>query len=96
MNQPTESLTADTIGILIRSVRGHRVILDTDLAKLYGVQTFRLNEAVKRNRERFPEDFLFQLTKEERDGLTSQIAISRPGRGGRRRRGCADSVGVVY
>lgn len=51
-------------------------MLDTTLAELYGVQTFRLNEAVKRNRERFPEDFMFQLTKEEWTNLTSQIAIS--------------------
>src|SRR5438552_2719191 len=84
MNQPTEILISDTIGMLIRSVRRHRVVLDTDLARLYGVQTFRLNEAVKRNRERFPEDFLFQLTAEERDSLTSQIAMSKAGRGGRR------------
>jgi len=65
-------------------LRGHRVILDSDLATLYGVQTFRLNEAVKRNRERFPEDFVFQLTAEERDSLRSQNAMSKPGRGGRR------------
>jgi hypothetical protein len=50
---------------LIISVRGHRVILDTDLARLYGVATFRLNEAFKRNRNRFPEDFAFQLTADE-------------------------------
>ena len=63
---------------------GQRVILDTDLARLYGIQTFRLNEAVKRNRGRFPDDFLFQLTPLERDALTSQFAMSKPGRGGRR------------
>lgn len=59
-------------------------MLDTDLARLYGIQTFRLNEAVKRNRGRFPDDFLFQLTPPERAALTSQFAMSRPGRGGRR------------
>ena len=64
--------------------RDQRIILDTDLARLYGVQTFRLNEAVKRNRGRFPDDFLFQLTSLERDALTSQIAMSKSGRGGRR------------
>ncbi len=69
---------------VIHFVRGERVILDTDLAKIYGIQTFRLNEAVKRNRDRFPEDFLFQLTKNEYDALTSQIAMSKKGRGGRR------------
>jgi hypothetical protein len=81
----TEIIPAENISRLIHSIRDQRVILDSDLAKLYGVQTFRLNEAVKRNRERFPEDFLFQLTPEERDALTSQIAMSKPGRGGRRR-----------
>jgi hypothetical protein len=71
---------------LICTVRGHRIILDTDLARIYGVPTFRLNEAVKRNRRRFPEDFLFQLTGEEHAALTSQSAMSKPGRGGRRTR----------
>jgi len=46
----------------ILSIRGHRVMIDADLADLYGVTTFRLNEAVKRNRTRFPEDFMFQMT----------------------------------
>lgn len=66
-------------------IHGHKVMLDRDLAKLYHVPTFRLNEAVKRNRNRFPEDFMFQLTSEEAvDTLTSQFAMSKPGRGGRR------------
>jgi len=65
-------------------IRRQRVILDADLARIFGVPTFRLNEAIKRNRERFPEDFMFQLTPEERADLTSQIAISKKGRGGRR------------
>src|SRR5947209_893498 len=65
-------------------IRGQKVMIDTDLAELYGVPTFRLNEAVKRNKKRFPEDFMFQLTKEEEESLTSQIAISKTGRGGRR------------
>lgn len=72
------------IDSVIHLVRDEKVILDVDLAKIYGIPTFRLNEAVKRNRDRFPSDFLFQLTKDERDGLTSQIAISKRGRGGRR------------
>jgi hypothetical protein len=72
------------ITTLIITLRGKRVILDRDLAALYGVPTFRFNEAVKRNRKRFPEDFMFQLTRGETAYLTSQIAISKPGRGGRR------------
>src|SRR2546430_2067256 len=70
---------------LIREVRGHRVILDSDLARVYGVPTFRFNEAVKRNVERFPEDFRFQLTSDEFDNLISQFAISSSGHGGRRK-----------
>lgn len=61
----------------IFQVRGQKVILDSDLAKLYGVQTKRLNEQVKRNIERFPEDFMFQLTSEEWQVLRSQFATSR-------------------
>jgi hypothetical protein len=80
-----ESIEPD-VHQFIRTIRGHRIILDTDLARIYGVPTFRLNEAVKRNRRRFPEDFLFQLTGEEHAALTSQSAISKPGRGGRRTR----------
>ena len=69
---------------LIREVRGQKVILDTDLARIYGIPTFRFNEAIKRNRERFPEDFMFRLTVAEFAALTSQFAISKKGRGGRR------------
>lgn len=64
-------------------VRSQKIMLDTDLAELYEVPTFRLNEAVKRNLRRFPEDFMFQLTKVEFESLKSQIAMSN-GRGGRR------------
>jgi hypothetical protein len=60
-------------------------MLDSDLAKLYGVRTFRLNEQVRRNRNRFPFDFAYQLTQQEFAGLISQIAISKAGRGGRRK-----------
>ena len=76
--------TTDDITTLIITVRGKRVILDRDLAALYGVPTFRFNEAVKRNRNRFPGDFMFQLTRDEAASLTSQIAMSKSGRGGRR------------
>ena len=84
MPQPDQALSVENVSSLIRIIRDQRVILDTDLARLYGIQTFRLNEAVKRNRGRFPDDFLFQLTPPERDALTSQFAMSKPGRGGRR------------
>ena len=59
-------------------------MIDVDLAELYGVPTHRLNERVKRSRKRFPEDFMFQLTRVEAEALRSQIAISKSGRGGRR------------
>lgn len=59
-------------------------MLDEDLAVLYEVHTHRLNEQVKRNSSRFPEDFMFQLTQEERDSLSSQIVSSNKKRGGRR------------
>ena len=65
-------------------VRGHKVLLDRDLAVLYGVSTKRLNQQVQRNIERFPSDFMFQLTPEEADSLRSQFATSNRGRGGRR------------
>jgi hypothetical protein len=70
----------------IFTLRGQRVMLDHDLADLYGVSTRELVQAVKRNQERFPEDFLSQLTAEEYAALRSQFVISniRPGRGGRR------------
>lgn len=61
---------------LIYQVRGYQVMLDCDLARLYGVDTRRLNEQVKRNLERFPEDFMFQLSKEEVQNLMSQFATS--------------------
>jgi phage regulator Rha-like protein len=68
----------------IRVLRGQKVILDADLAELYGVPVKRLNEQVKRNASRFPADFLFRLTLNERRSLRSQIATSNTGRGGRR------------
>lgn len=65
-------------------IRGHKVMVDEDLADLYGVPTKRLNEQVQRNRKRFPEDFMFQLTRTEAEFLKSQFATSKVGRGGRR------------
>jgi hypothetical protein len=68
----------------IVTLRGERVMLDADLAKLYGVPTKRLKEQVRRNAERFPRDFLFRLTGQEVARLRSQIATSNEGRGGAR------------
>jgi hypothetical protein len=65
-------------------LRHQRVILDSDLAELYGVPAKQLNQQTKRNRERFPSDFMFQLTIEEHNSLRSQIVTSKKGRGGRR------------
>jgi hypothetical protein len=70
---------------MIFLMRGQRVMLDSDLARVYGVTTSRLNEQFQRNRERFPESFAFQLTAQELAHLISQIAISKKGRGGRRK-----------
>ena len=69
---------------LIYEIRGIKVMLDSDLARLYGVETFNLNKAVKRNIGRFPKDFMFQLTKDEYESLIFQNGISKSQRGGRR------------
>lgn len=66
-------------------MRGQKVMLDADLAALYGVTTTRLNEQVRRNRRKFPDDFMFQLTREEFNNLKSQSATSRSTWGGRRK-----------
>jgi len=77
MRRKSESLIpTEQIDEMIRTIRGTRVMLDRDLAKIYGVPTFRFNEAIKRNRHRFPEDFMFQLTREEFNSLKSQFAMS--------------------
>ena len=65
-------------------LRGHKVILDADLAELYGVEVKRLNQQVKRNIDRFPGDFVLQLSSVEYESLRLQIATSNEGRGGRR------------
>jgi hypothetical protein len=62
-------------------IRGEKVMLDSDLASLYAVETRTLKQAVKRNIKRFPEDFMFELTREEYNSLTSQIVILKKGRG---------------
>ena len=90
MNQ---AILIERVGRKILLIRGHKVMLDSDLAELYGVTTKRLNEQVRRNMSRFPSDFMFQLTSEEGKSLRSQAAIlnlrsqfatSSSGYGGRR------------
>jgi hypothetical protein len=66
-------------------IQGHKVMLDSDLAELYGVEAKRLNEQVKRNINRFPSDFMFQLSEDDYLALRSQIATLKPGRGGHRK-----------
>src|SRR6266516_8181368 len=95
-------VAVEQIDGMIRTIRGVRVMLDRDLAKIYGVPTFRFNEAIKRNRHRFPSDFMFQLTRAEFDKLkeqsanSSQIAISKRGRGGRRTRPYAFTEQILF
>lgn len=74
-----------SIDIPIHIVRGQRVVLDSDLAALYGVETKVFNQAIKRNQRRFPEDFAFQLSSEEWLILKSQIVTSSLGHGGKRK-----------
>ena len=78
------SVSVQLIERRIYLIRGQKVMLDFDLAELYGVPTKQLNQQVSRNRKRFPEDFMFPLTKEESESLRSQIVTSNVGRGGRR------------
>ena len=77
-------IPAEQIERRIYLIRGHKVMLDVDLATLYGVTTKRLNQQVNRNRRRFPEDFMFQLTADEAKSLRLHFATSNMGRGGRR------------
>ena len=72
-----KALANEQLAPLIFEMRGHRVVLDADLARLYGVSTKRFNEAIKRNRVRFPEDFAFHLTVHEVERLRSQFATSK-------------------
>ena len=83
LEKRTGLVATEPVDALIRVIRGQRVILDADLARIYRVPTKRLNEQVKRNAERFPTDFAFQLAREEVAALRSQIATSK-GRGGLR------------
>ena len=69
---------------MIYVIREQKVMLDSDLAELYGVETRVLNQSLQRNLARFPKDFMFQLTEEEHESLRSQFVISKKGKGGRR------------
>ena len=80
------AVSENEIRNLIYTIRGQQIMIDSDLAMLYQVETRRLNESVKRNIGRFPESFCFQMTKDEYTSLKSQIATSNnEGRGGRRK-----------
>jgi hypothetical protein len=78
------SLSVQLIERRIYLIRGQKVMVDFDLAELYNVSTSQLNQQVTRNKKRFPEDFMFRLTKGEAESLRSQFVISNSGRGGRR------------
>ncbi|MBC8213054.1 MAG: ORF6N domain-containing protein [Candidatus Marinimicrobia bacterium] len=84
MSKEIQLIDSGQIKKLIYTIRGEQVMLDRDLAKIYGVEAKRLNEAVKRNIDRFPEKFRLHLTKEEEQNLRSQFATSRSKHGGRR------------
>ncbi len=77
-------VSVDRVARSIYVIRGQKVMLDSDLARIYGVSTERLNQQVRRNRDRFPADFMFRLTAREAENLTLQNARSSPGYGGRR------------
>ena len=81
---PSTAIAADRVGQFILVVRRQRVLLDEHLARLYGVETRSLLQAVKRNLERFPPDFMFELSAAEWTALRSQSVTSKAGRGGRR------------
>src|SRR6266850_2301463 len=83
-NQSLARVSVELIERRIYLIRGHKVMVDFDLAELYDVPTYRLNEAVKRNRRRFPSDFMFRLNKKEAEALRSQFAISKTSQGGLR------------
>jgi phage regulator Rha-like protein len=80
MAKSSSKLTTVQLGRLIYEIRGERVMLDSDLASIYGVETKALNRAVKRNRHRFPKDFVFQISENEWKNLRYQIGTSSSGR----------------
>jgi hypothetical protein len=77
--KPIDLVFPENIQLGIQTIREQKVLIDSDLVKLYGVEIKRLNEQIKRNRERFPEDFMFQLTSEEYNSLRSQFATLKRG-----------------
>ena len=79
MKKSVAMVSLDNLEHCICFIRGQRVMLDRDLARLYGVETFNLNKAVRRNLSRFPEDFMFQLTKDEYSALRFQTGMLKPG-----------------
>lgn len=85
MKKTPDPVVLDTIAGRILILRGQRVLLDADLAALYGVPTKRFNEAVRRNAARFPADFMLSLTNHDLTALRSQIATLKPGRGQHRK-----------
>ena len=85
MSNPKAQVPTEEITRAILVLRGHRVLLDSELASLYGATTKRFNEQVRRNRKRFPADFMFQLTAEESSSLRSQFATLKTGRGQHRK-----------
>ncbi len=85
MNEHMIGLPDEMVMNKIYLVRGYKVMLDSDLAELYEVETRRINEQVKRNVERFPDDFMFQLSENEHFALMSQFATSKKGKGGVRK-----------
>jgi hypothetical protein len=96
----TQSLSEEIISTKIYNIRGQKVMLDSDLAEMYGVSTGNLNKAVSRNHKRFPEDFMFNLSATELKDLLFQIGISKnieylSGRGGRRSANAFTEQGVA-
>ncbi len=85
MRKPAKTLTTNQLGELIYEIRGQRVMLDSDLAGIYNVSPKRLLEQVRRNLDRFPRDFAFQITPNEHLALRSQIATLKTGRGQHRK-----------
>ena len=85
MAKSSSKLTTVQLGRLIYEIRGERVMLDSDLASIYGVETKSLNRAVKRNADRFPRDFMFQISADEWQNLKYQIGTSSSSHGGRRK-----------
>ena len=85
MKKNHKPVALEPVEPLILAVRGEKVILDADLARIYGVETKAFNRAVKRNADRFPPDFVFQLSRKEFDSLRCQSGALKTGRGQHRK-----------